>query len=159
MTDTYAGEYSHIIKWESKACEGDDDSSVTYAAIRVNDIYLYFTVFIYPRMFAQWESGDLKMIAQDILHKLCHTLTEPMAKIALEDAKPSHNQHIRNTNERQTQRIANVMWSLLPKDWYLPDKLAAEYPDDAVTIQHKKDEGLTNDRNNRGHDANPEAQA
>lgn len=115
--EMYLGEYYLDIDYIESHPE-DDDDSVTYAMVHIDDSYLTIRLSVYGVMQEWFEKGDLQRVSMTLLHEMCHSFTEPIWRWARYDCSPSQESTIRRDNERQVQRIANVIGWLLPDRWY-----------------------------------------
>lgn len=116
-------EYQVNLKWSEVDSPTDNDHDSCKMEIQVDSVYLYFTITVFPQSFLSWEQKDYAQLSEYVIHELSHLFIEPVAKLFMWDACPSQKQSYRDTIERQTERISKVIWYLLPKDWYLPEKL------------------------------------
>jgi hypothetical protein len=115
-------EYDYEIHW-MRVDEGADDGGGIAARISMDHVYLNFQLQIFPRLRGTFEEGTLHQVAAIVVHEFSHLLTQPMYCEALADAAPSQVSGLRDLNERQTQRVANVVMASLPKNWYKPATL------------------------------------
>ena len=122
-TEIFHGEYRFVIFYEKsdKDCDSEDRSIA--AEITVDVEYLNFTLYLYPICERWWKEKKYGEIGQTIVHELCHILTQPLYNLALFDAAPSQKNPFKEINERQTQRIANIIDYLLPKDYANPENV------------------------------------
>lgn len=120
--ELYMGEYMMDVEY-CEECEDDKDGITTYAMIYVDDSYLTMRIKVYGVMQEWYDGGRIDKVAMTLLHEMCHIFTEPLWYWARYDCSPSQEPIIRRDNERQVQRIANVIGWLLPKDWYSLDRL------------------------------------
>ena len=116
-------EYDYEIHWMPVDEETDDGGGDIAARISMDHVYLNFQLQIFPRLRAMFEEGTLHQIAAVVVHEFSHLLTQPMYCEALADVAPSQVNSLRDLNERQTQRVANVVMASLPKNWYKPATL------------------------------------
>lgn len=135
----YLGEYSMSSRYVDKHQDDSDNGGITYAMINVDDSYLTANLTVFGVMMEWYNDGDLHRVAHTLLHEMCHLLTEPLWYWARYDASPSQEPIIRRDNERQVQRIANVIGWLLPDDWYYPEKVAGYWDKD--DYYSEKDDG------------------
>ena len=78
---------------------------------------------MYPALFESYQGKDYKQVGKDILHEICHLFVEPVAHLFMWDACVSQQAGYAEVIERQTQRIANAIFELLPEGWYQPELL------------------------------------
>jgi hypothetical protein len=93
------------------------------ASIRINTVYLYYTIRIPLAMVEAWRQGRYEDIGDDLCHEMCHVLVEPLVRWAKADAAPSQTSLIDDVDEQQTQRIARVIAAALPDGWWKPEYL------------------------------------
>jgi hypothetical protein len=115
-----AGEYQLSFRWKDAPHPGDIPHSVTSLDCYVNQVYCYLTLNVYPDLYDKWQQGELGLVARDILHEVCHTLTEPMAVEMMADAAPSQKEPYRDIIERQTERIAKSIHYAAGEWWPKP---------------------------------------
>lgn len=116
-------EYQLQFKWSEIDSSTDSAHDSVKMEIRIDTVYLYCVITVYPQSFIAWEQNDHATLSEFIIHELCHLFIEPVAKLFMWDASSSQRDHYKDTIERQTERISKVIWYLLPKEWYLPEKL------------------------------------
>jgi hypothetical protein len=123
--EIYLGGYHSTVVFDTKPCKGDEDTPEleTVASVDTSTTYLVFRVTVYPAALALWKEGRYERLSKLMLHEVCHVLTQPLYNWAKMDAAPSQTWVIRDVNEQTTERIAKTIMDLLPKDWYLPEKL------------------------------------
>jgi hypothetical protein len=121
---TFHGEYYMNVTFAGDDCEGyDGESRGVGASVDVDATYLNYTVTIYPLLYECYEAQDYKNLARYLLHETCHVFITPVSKWAKIDAAPSQLENLQDDVERQTQRITNTVFSLLPKNWWKPENL------------------------------------
>ena len=123
----WAKEYELLFEFSTERRNVDSGNGTEdHMSIRVDPTYLYVTIWIYPVVLDYYRKKDYAGIAKNLLHEACHILVEPLSRAMMLDASPSQEIPFRRDIERQTQRICNSIWRLLPKDWYLPGRLDKE---------------------------------
>lgn len=130
--ETFHGEYKQHIRFESSDADTTESChSRTKAAVNINCVYLYMTIMVYPQMFADFDSGNYKEVAEDILHEICHAFIAPVTDYFMWDVCQSQKSMVEDIVERQTSRVCNCISGLLPKDWWR-ELLDKEETDSAV---------------------------
>lgn len=119
--ETYHGEYTQTIIWHESPSSDSYDDDVLHASIKIDTVYLSYTVHIWPELSERWQMADYKTIGFDLLHEICHILVEPVVHLFMWDVHRSERQRVQETIERQVCRITNTISDLLPKDWYMPE--------------------------------------
>jgi hypothetical protein len=117
------GEYALSFNDSGNAHKGDDEKSSVRAEVYINTVYLTITITTYPKLFELYQEGRYREVSMDILHEVCHLLTEPMARLMTVDAAPSQDGPYREVVERQTQRCTNLAAKAMPNGWYEPAML------------------------------------
>jgi hypothetical protein len=107
----YHGEYETRLEFLHKPIQPDGPDRITHADITVDNVYLVFACRLAPVMYEKWREKEYQAIGQIVLHQVCHLLTDPLNQLAKSDAAPSTLEYIQQINERQTQRICNVILS------------------------------------------------
>ena len=115
----FHGEYQMTI---AHAETPKEDGPSCAAEIRIDTVYLNFTITIYPTGKEAFEESH-KAFFRIMAHEICHLLTEPLYLWACTNNLPSDKEHMEEVRERQTQRTCNALLSYLPKDIHLPDVL------------------------------------
>ena len=115
-------EWTGHIRFEDPG-DSEDPASTIRASIKSNRTYLYYTIRIGPAILECWRDRQWREIGTDLCHEFTHVLTDPIVVLAMEDAAPSRTRMIEEVNERQTQRIAVVISTSLPDNWYTPEYL------------------------------------
>lgn len=100
----------------------DSSYGDTYAMIVPDTVYLTASISVGRCMAEMYANGDYKMVGAILLHEMSHLLTEPLWHLVSGGVHPAAMELVSFTNERQVQRIANVINSLLPNKWYMPEK-------------------------------------
>ncbi len=119
---TYAGEYRLTVKYTSSRCEVENGTE-TFAKIEVDPHYLWAVLTVYEGCFNVWKSGQYRRLATTICHEFCHVLTEPVFQIARLGVNSFTQEFLTETNERQTQRIANTIMDLTPNRVWMPPRV------------------------------------
>lgn len=104
--DFLLGEYKMSVTFPEKQRKN------YYADISIDPTYLSFNINVYPLTKELYDRKDYAAIAEILTHEMAHVLTEPLHLLA-KDKK-----HALEVCERQTQRITNVVFSLLPSKLY-----------------------------------------
>lgn len=118
----FAHEYSKQIRFVNEV-KKTDNGGQTLATINCNSRYLEFTVTFYKGSFDLWEDKEWWMLADVVLHEMCHIITDPLYEISMLGTNSFTKEHLVDVNERQTQRIANAILALVPASAYTPAKL------------------------------------
>lgn len=116
--ETFHGAYRLQICWEPQQSTNDSDSREVAASIDVDSTYLWMYVKIYPSILKNWDRDGLKVLAEQILHEICHAFLAPVQELFMWDACESQRGYYQNVIERQTQLITRTVFRLLPKDWW-----------------------------------------
>ena len=84
------------------------DGPETRATCGVDSPYLECTINIYPSFF----KGSKKRQEHDIVHELCHIITDEITTIAynLKNGVLHHGHHISDANERMTTRLGDLLY-------------------------------------------------
>lgn len=112
----FCGEFELEIKFE-------DEKDHVVAAIRSDFKYLRLTVFVHPPVLRMYRANEFKEIGEALTHEFSHILTDPIYFIAIDAVNNSTQKFLEETRERQTQRIANIIFPNIPKRIYIPTKL------------------------------------
>mgnify|MGYP001573326755 CR=1 FL=1 len=121
---TFHGEYSQTFRFAPKRHPGDGDSNtVTKMTISVDHVYLNQLITVYPETTLAYKRKDYKQIGKDMLHEICHTYFQAVWDLFVWDQCQSQKKSNDETVERQVQRVAVTIYSLLPRGWYLPSRL------------------------------------
>lgn len=116
----YHNEYQMKIDYIDIIPNDDMPRKVTEAEIEINSAYLTMTIKISRQMQSHWENKDYSEIALIMCHEFSHLLVEPIDKIARKYVSKIEDKYLSEANERQTQRISNIISDRLPKNWYIP---------------------------------------
>ena len=123
-TEIFHGEYRFTVFYEDNPKDDREDAErICSAEITIDPMYLNFNLYIYPIIETWWKDKKYTAIGQTLVHEVCHILTQPLYNLALGDAAPSQKDPFKEVNERQTQRIANVIDYLLPENYADPKKV------------------------------------
>ena len=117
--EIYHGEYNAEIVISKTPKEDSPDCA---AEIRIDEVYLNFTITVYPKGKAAFERSQREFFLL-MAHEICHLLTEPLYLWACSDNRPSEKDRVEEVRERQTQRICNALVNFMPKDIHLPEVL------------------------------------
>lgn len=120
--ELWQGIYRYGVSWQHQAIDGNPKVNAT---IEISDVYLTFTVEIGPNIYTNWKNKFYKQVGQTILHETCHLLFYPLKRFGWENCDACRNKQLTEIDERQTQTLSVVMMGLLPKDWYMPEVVAA----------------------------------
>lgn len=111
----FCGEYNLHLAWEMEPGEVQKGAA---AAMRSDPTYLECTIFIGPECKEHWKRKEYEDIARIILHEFAHLVTEPLYLIGLDAVTNTSKQFLEDVRERQTSRIANIVFEQLdPKVW------------------------------------------
>lgn len=101
-------------------CDGteDEEKNGVAASIDYDSKYLNFKIHILPLIFKMWEKRDDELIARCLVHEFCHLIIGPAYDFGITGASKERYDIGRDIMERQTQRMANVIFDRLqPKLW------------------------------------------
>ena len=118
-----AQEYDMEVSFADKESDTLDLRNDLMADITVEDVYLFCRVRVNKFLLSRWTAGDHEYVAGCLCHEMCHILTHPLAKIALDDAAPSQTQPFRDVVERQTERISKALMHALPTNFWTMEHL------------------------------------
>lgn len=121
LGETFHNEYTFEVGISKTPKPGDADVA---ADIDMNSVYLWARVTLYPELFQNYKDKKFRRVGEALLHEVCHLFIDPVSRLFMWDACPSQKNGFHDTIERQTQRIANAIWDLLPNEWYLPENVA-----------------------------------
>lgn len=124
--ETFHGEYQSKVKFSSEAAPEDDAQSSTRMSVHFDTVYLFVTITIYPQCEILWENKNYVELGDCMMHEFCHGFLEPVVHLFMWDVPSSQKKFVRDTIERQTQRICNSLIDLLPKTWANPETLMAK---------------------------------
>ncbi len=106
-------EYLKEPKEKGKTFEEADDNCVA-ADIETSHRYYTAHVNIYPVTHKRWP--DKRKVAEVIIHELCHVITDPMYKFAVDVVTNSNAKHLEDMREQSTQHIANIVMCALERE-------------------------------------------
>lgn len=119
-TEIYHGEYTMDLAYtRERELVGNTELA---AEISIDQTYLQFTITFYGKCYSFWEQKRYEDLARIVTHEMCHLITEPLYLIAIDAITNTSKDLLEDVRERQTQRIANVVFDALPKDVYTPKK-------------------------------------
>ena len=104
-------ELFQLKNYDRVLCVAKYDDGETTADIAFSENYMQMTIRLYPKFFLQ----DKETQRKDILHEICHTITNPMHEIVLSmlDGKLMTKSISRETLEKATCQIENIVDLLL----------------------------------------------
>lgn len=124
LGELFHGEYKRKLVWPKNPRADDKDDECTTATITIDNTYLSAVFRFYPVMKVKWKDKDYRHIGSIVLHECCHLFIDPVADIYRWNQRPSEKEDNQNIVERQTTRIENAIFDLLPDDWYMPNVVA-----------------------------------
>lgn len=92
------------------------------AAIDISPTYLEATLKVSKQVLTMWQAKDYQEIARVLVHEFAHLLTEPLYLIACDGTARVARDLLEDVRERQTQRIANIVFTRLPKQFWMPER-------------------------------------
>ncbi len=120
----YLLEYDMSISFHKDLESNRPHGTVPNAYIHIDIVYLKFEVHMNDeKEGAAFRDKDYYHIARVLTHEFSHLLTEPIYDIACDAISNQTKKHLEEVRERQTERIAGVIDSLMPDNWYLPKKI------------------------------------
>jgi hypothetical protein len=135
LETTAHGEYELKIHYAQEAHKDDTDVSETKAEVALSCSYLWVSITVFPCLLTHWRAGEYREIGRNLLHEVCHLLTEPISDLFMADAAASQRSHFTSVIERQTCRVANALDRLMPEGWHLPNPMPkAKQPPQAVQL-------------------------
>lgn len=94
------------------------DAGRVIASIDMDARYLNFTVHIGPAVFEMWNANDDYRVGRAIVHEFSHLLVDPVFHNMSKELGRDRWEEANEIRERQVQRVANVIWALMPaKVW------------------------------------------
>jgi hypothetical protein len=105
----------------TRYCDVIPEYEKAAAAIDTDPTYLEITLKLSAQILDMWRLKDYQMIFRCLVHEFSHTVTEPLYRIAIDAATNSTQKFVEEIRERQTQRIANIVASELPKSFWIPE--------------------------------------
>ncbi len=109
----------YLHEWTIDVLYMEDDYENRAGAIDIGQSYFEAKIKIYPLLYRLWKEGKHEEVARVITHELCHTLTEPLYYIAEKNVSEKEYTYVNHIREQQTQRIANILFPLIPKKYYV----------------------------------------
>jgi len=108
----FTDEYKIIITYKDKDENIKNDFTVNIS-ILPDVVYLRLYIKIYPNMFRIWKQNGNEELLKSLNHEMAHTLTEPLYLLSCDllDGKLVTNKHLEEVRERQTQRIAGIIYT------------------------------------------------
>lgn len=103
--------YAQDEKAEKKA----DDKCVG-ADIKTDNRYYTGYITLYPVTHLLWDVGKKRELAEVVVHEMCHILTDPLYKIAIDAINNSNQKFIEDIREQTTQHICNMVMASLEKE-------------------------------------------
>ena len=94
---------------EEEAPDPHGDGKTGAAKIETDCVYLGILLIIYHELYNLWQHNQLQKIYQILVHEFCHALLAPLMREVQIEAHPNSKSFLVDINERQTQRIANVI--------------------------------------------------
>lgn len=115
---TWLREAFHLTEWDLELhfCQPDEDAA---ADINVDSTYLSAIIRVGSDILRQrYHARDSWQVMYTITHEFCHILTDPLFLVAVNGVTNSSVGFLRETNERQTTRIARILMGTIPQDVY-----------------------------------------
>jgi hypothetical protein len=120
----YFHEWSYSICFKVEIESNSSRDRNANASIHVDETYLNFNIYVSDEFILDaWRDKDYDFIADCLTHEFSHVLTEPLYSIAINAVSNQTKDNLEKVREQQTERIAGIVRSHMPKDWYLPGKL------------------------------------
>lgn len=108
-------EYNFRITFDEDLGAPDDPDNLEIRAdIAVQTEYLRARIRCGKPMRRLFKDGKYRDIWETLCHELAHVIIEPISEIAMEATAPVSHRLVRQIEERQVQRICNVIMGLLP---------------------------------------------
>lgn len=108
----------YLHEWTVDMLYMEEDFENRAAAIDIGQSYFEAKIKIYPLLYRMWKEGKHEDVARVIIHEFCHTLTEPLYYIAETNVSAKESTYVNHIREQQTQRIAIILFPLIPKKYY-----------------------------------------
>jgi hypothetical protein len=103
--------------------EYDKDDSSIYMRISIDASYLRFTIEVFPLVEEDYNKKNYDRIIRAATHELCHIITEPIYKIAIEGITNHQQPKLEEERERMTERISRLFTDNIKLKKYYPDGL------------------------------------
>ncbi len=116
----FAGEYNLDVCWCKEAVRepGEEIRGEVRASISLDPRYLDCTIHVHQPVYDLWKNNDLYGVGRVIVHEFSHILIDPVYFEGVKGVSKERSEMMDDIRERQTQRVANVVWELLPaKVW------------------------------------------
>lgn len=110
------------------------ESEEIAAQIDVDNVYLRYKIITRGALFDMYTKKRHEDIIETLIHEHCHALTDPLYKMAVDCQTNNTLKYLEDANERQTQRITNIIFSNIPKKWINKQKIR----DPKKKVAHKK---------------------
>lgn len=120
---TFHGEYRLDFKFMEEPDRDDADGISTKFDIKVDHVYLYAVIRVYPDIFEEFKAGNFSRIGAFMLHEICHMFTRPIEDLFWWDVCSSQEKLYTQTCERQVERISHAILVNMNENWYLPENL------------------------------------
>ena len=112
-TELFCGEYLMDIEYSKE--EKKSGESFVAGEIKIDTKYINFTVTFYPEHFRGYQAKNRHKFLATIVHEMCHLLTEPLYLLAIDGVTNRTLSYLEEVRERQTERIANAVFALIPE--------------------------------------------
>lgn len=116
--EMFCGEYTMDIEYRESL--GEKSDAIVSANITVDGTYLHCIIRVSDHCHQLYKDKKYKRLAEILTHEMCHLLTEPLYKIAINAITNTSGDFLEEIRERQTQRITNALFHRMPKDFYIP---------------------------------------
>lgn len=90
--------------------------------VEIDNAYLTILVKISKKVYPFWLRKNYRTIARMVIHELAHAHTDPLVTMLYENTDKKLHKEVRRTCERQTERIANSIYSFVRREDYWPTK-------------------------------------
>lgn len=103
--------------------EADRNGMTEMASVTIDTVYLNVTLYLRPALRELWKNCKYEEICVDLIHEMVHVFIEPVWVEGKRYAPGgADNQALTDTVERQTQRLAQAIRSILPSDFHEPSR-------------------------------------
>ena len=109
---TYLKSYFYLHAWYISVLymkEGKiDDESEKIASMGSYEQYMDATLSLYPLANKMWKDGRYKKLTECIVHEFCHTITDPLYRIACKGVSQREGENLELVRELSTQKISVI---------------------------------------------------
>lgn len=112
-------DYLYLTSWQITVLfQKEDDADNSLMSIKTDAIYMAATIFVYPKMKEKYDHVDGATVGLDVVHELCHILTDPLYKIATDAVTNCEVDWLGGLRENTTQRVALAVWRGVPTELF-----------------------------------------